>query len=213
MKTNEVVYDVLLADDELREEFYLRLAEFAKTLAIAPSSEKFLTETDEKTLLRYKFDLRKFQSLRASVQLRYAESVDYREYEPKIRKLLDTHIQANEVIQLNEPVNIFDDHLFNLVKDEQGLYQKGKTTASRADTIAHATKRAITERIDEDPAFYEKFSRLIQQAIDDYRAQRLSDLDYFHKVVDIRNNVVDLLADWNLAVNGNKPFPIKGLDQ
>ncbi len=23
----------------------------------------------------------------------------------------------------------------------------------------------------------------------------------------------DLLADWNLAVHGNKPFPIKGLDQ
>jgi hypothetical protein len=23
----------------------------------------------------------------------------------------------------------------------------------------------------------------------------------------------DLIADWNLAVNGKKPFPIKGLDQ
>lgn len=23
----------------------------------------------------------------------------------------------------------------------------------------------------------------------------------------------DLLSDWNLAVNGEKPFPIKGLDQ
>jgi hypothetical protein len=23
----------------------------------------------------------------------------------------------------------------------------------------------------------------------------------------------DLLADWSLAVNGKKPFPIKGLDQ
>jgi hypothetical protein len=23
----------------------------------------------------------------------------------------------------------------------------------------------------------------------------------------------DLLADWNLAVNGKRPFPIKGLDQ
>lgn len=23
----------------------------------------------------------------------------------------------------------------------------------------------------------------------------------------------DLLADWNLAVNGQKPFPIRGLDQ
>jgi hypothetical protein len=26
-------------------------------------------------------------------------------------------------------------------------------------------------------------------------------------------NREDLLADWDLAVNGKKPFPIKGLDQ
>ena len=120
---DEEAYEVLLADDELREEFYARLSEFGKTLGIALSSENFLTETDEKTLSRYKADLRKFQSLKASVKLRYAEAIDYRDYEPKIKKLLDTHIQANEVVQLNEPVNIFDDKMFNQVKEEQGVYQ------------------------------------------------------------------------------------------
>ena len=66
---DEEAYEVLLADDELREEFYSRLSEFGKTLGIALSSEKFLTETDEKTLSRYKADLRKFQALKASVKL------------------------------------------------------------------------------------------------------------------------------------------------
>lgn len=192
---DEEAYEVLLADDELREEFYSRLSEFGKNLSIALSSEKFLSETDEKTLSRYKVDLRKFQSLKASVKLRYAEAIDYRDYEPKIKKLLDTHIQANEVIQLNEPVNIFDDKMFNQVKEEQGVYQTRKTTASKADTIAHATKKVITEKMDEDPAFYEKFSKLIQQAIEDFRAKRISDLDYLHKVVDIRNKVVGKVHD------------------
>ena len=192
---DEEAYEVLLADDELREEFYSLLSEFGKTLGIALSSEKFLTETDEKTLSRYKSDLRKFQSLKVSVKLRYAEAIDYRDFEPKIKKLLDTHIQANEVIQLNEPVNIFDDKMFNQVKEEQGVYQTKKTTASKADTIAHATKRVITEKMDEDPAFYEKFSKLIQQAIENFRAKRISDLDYLNKVVDIRNNVVGKVHD------------------
>jgi len=192
---DEEAYEVLLADDELREEFYSRLSEFGKTLGIALSSEKFLTETDEKTLNRYKADLRKFQSLKASVKLRYAEAIDYRDYEPKIKKLLDTHIQANEVVQLNEPVNIFDDKMFNQVKEEQGVYKTKKTTASKADTIAHATKKVITEKMDEDPAFYEKFSKLIQQAIEDFRAKRISDLDYLNKVVDIRNKVVGKVHD------------------
>jgi type I restriction enzyme, R subunit len=187
---------VLLADDELREEFYGRLSEFGKTLGIALSSEKFLTETDEKTLSRYKADLRKFQSLKASVKHRYAESIDYRDYEPKIKKLLDTHIQASEVVQLNKPVNIFDDEAFKAVKEEQAIYGSAqKTTASKADTIAHATKKVITEKMDEDPAFYEKFSKLIQQAIEAFRAKRISDLDYLNKVVDIRNKVVGKVHD------------------
>jgi type I restriction enzyme R subunit len=42
----------------------------------------------------------------------------------------------------------------------------------------------------EDPAFYEKFSKLIQQAIEDFRAKRISDLDYLNKVSDIRTHVV-----------------------
>jgi type I restriction enzyme R subunit len=192
---DEEAYEVLLADDELREEFYSRLSGFGKTLGIALSSEKFLTETDEKTLFIYKADLRKFQSLKASVKLRYAEAIDYRDYEPKIKKLLDIHIQASEVVQLNEPVNIFDDKMFNQVKEEQGVYQTKKTTASKADTIAHATKKVITEKMDEDPAFYEKFSKLIQQAIEDFRAKRISDLDYLNKVVEIRNKVVGKVHD------------------
>ena len=192
---DEEAYEVLLADDEIREDFYVRLSEFGKNLAIALSSDKFLSDTDEDTLSRYKKDFRKFQSLKASVKLRYAEAIDYRDYEPKIKKLLDTHIQANEVIQLNEPVNIFDDKMFNQVKEEQGVYGTKKTTASKADTIAHATKKVITEKMGEDPAFYEKFSKLIQQAIESFRAKRISDLDYLNRVVDIRSKVVGKVHD------------------
>ena len=191
---DEEAYEVLLADDALREEFYQRLADYARTLGIALSSGQFVMSTPEATQQRYKDDLKRFQNLKAAVKLRYAESIDYRDYEPKIRKLLDTHIQANEVIRLNEPVNIFDDHTFNAVKEDQGVYA-GKTTAAKADAIAHATRKAITEKMGEDPAFYEKFSRLIQQAIDDFRARRLSDLEYLNRVTEIRDTVANRQHD------------------
>ena len=144
--------------------------------------------TEDTKLQRYKADLKRFHNLKAAVKLRYAEAIDYRDFEPKIKKLLDTHIQANEVIQLNEPVNIFDDKVFNVVKEEQGVY--GKTTAAKADAIAHATKKVITEMMAEDPAFYEKFSRLIQQAIEDFRAKRISDLEYLNRTLEYRTKVV-----------------------
>ncbi len=185
---DEEAYEVLLADDALREEFYQRLADYTKTLGIALSTEQFVMKTSDEKLKQYKDDLKRFQNLKSAVKLRYAEAIDYRDYEPKIKKLLDTHIQANEVIQLNEPVNIFDEKMFNQVKEEQGVYST-KTTAAKADAIAHATKKAITEKMDEDPAFYEKFSKLIQQAIDDFKAKRISDLEYLNRVTDIRNKV------------------------
>ncbi|SMG64400.1 type I site-specific deoxyribonuclease, HsdR family [methanotrophic bacterial endosymbiont of Bathymodiolus sp.] len=185
---DEEAYEVLLNDDDVREEFYERLSIYSKTLGIALSSEQFITVTDENKIRSYKDDLKRFQNLKSAVKLRYAEAIDYRDYEPKIKKLLDTHIQENEVTQLNEPVNIFDEKMFQMVKEEQGVYQ-AKTTASKADTIAHTTKRTISESMAEDPAFYEKFSKLIQDAIEDFKAQRISDLEYLNRVIGIRNKV------------------------
>jgi type I restriction enzyme R subunit len=179
------------------------LAQYAKTLGIALSTEAFVMKVDDEKLNRYKSDMRRFQKLRVAVKMRYAETVDYREYEPKIKKLLDTHIQANEVIQLNEPVNIFDSNMFTMVKEEQGVY--GKTTAAKADAIAFATKKVITEKMEEDPAFYAKFSKLIQQAIDDFRAKRLSDLEYLNKAMEIRDKVVTRRHDdMPVALEGNE---------
>ncbi len=191
-RQDEEAYEQLLADEKIRENFYGRLSAYAKTLAIAMSSEAFITTTPENRLKAYKSDLKRFTNLKAAVKLRYAESIDYRDYEPKIQKLLDTHISANEVLKLNEPVNIFDGAAFQKVVEEQG---QGKPTAAKADMIAHATKRAITEHLDEDPAFFEKFSKLIQQAIDDYRAGRISDLEYLTRASEIKEAVVDRKID------------------
>jgi len=186
-KRDEEAYESLLADEKLRDEFYERLAAYAKTLAIAFSSVDFISSTPEARQQAYRTDLKNFQNLKAAVKLRYAEAIDYRDFEPRIRKLLDTHISANEVVRLNEPVNIFDEQAFRHVVEAHG---PAKSAAAKADIIAHATKRAITERLEQDPAFYEKFSKLIQQAIDDYRAKRISDLEYLRRASDIREAVV-----------------------
>lgn len=191
---DEEAYEKLLADDAIREDFYQRLTDYSKTLQMALSAESFVMNTSQDKINEYKNDLKRFQNLRASVKLRYAESIVYRDYEPKIRKLLDVHIQANEVLQLNEPVNIFDDKSFSEVKEEQGVYG-GKSKGSKADTIAHATKKAITEKMEEDPAFYQKFSVLIQNAIDDFRAQRISETEYLNHVIDIRDRVASKKHD------------------
>lgn len=195
-RRDEEAFELLLADERRRADFYERLAAYAKTLALALSSERFIIETDERKLRGHKNDLKRFVSLKAAVKLRYAEAVDYRDFEPRIKKLLDTHITASEVVRLNEPVNIFDEAAFRKVVEEHVPGGPARPSlGAKADRIAHATRRAIHERLEQDPAFYEKFSKLIQQAIDDYRANRLSDLDYLHRVTMIRDAVVSRTGD------------------
>lgn len=180
-KNDEEAYEQLLADEKLRDEFYRRLREYAKTLSIALSSEQFLMQTEPADMTRYRTALRRFEKLRTSVQFRYAEAVDYRDYEPKIKKLLNTHIHADTVTQLNKPAYIINDEGRSmLVAEEEPPF--GVSTAAQADHIAFMAKQTINENMDEDPAFYEKFSVLIQQVIDDFRQKRISDIEYLSKV-------------------------------
>lgn len=185
---DEESFEQVLANEEVRDTFYERLSAFSKCLMIALSSEVFIKQTDSDTIAKYKNDLKRFVMLKEAVKLRYAESISYKDYEPRIKKLLDQHIQAFEVIQLNEPVNIFDEEHFQKVLNEQG--QSNKKTASVADTIAHNVKKVILAELGKDPGFFEKFSTLIQKAIDEFKAQRISDLEYLKRVTEIRDQVV-----------------------
>ena len=128
--------------------------------------------------------LRRFQKLRTAVRKRYQEDIDFKLYEERVRKLLDQHIHANEIVTLTAPVNIFDEKAFDEAVGEQA------TPASKADMIASLTQRTITERMEEDPVYFEKISALIQKAIDDHRAQRISQLEFLNIVRDAREQVV-----------------------
>jgi type I restriction enzyme R subunit len=67
--------------------------------------------------------------------------------------------------------------------------ETGVSEASRADRIASATRRTITEKMDEDPTFYRSFSELLEETIRDYRAKRISERDYLKNVVDLASKV------------------------
>jgi type I restriction enzyme R subunit len=156
-----------LFDEPLRHEFYERLKTFGRTLHLALSSDKLLDVMTQADVDRYRNDYSQFAELRLSVQMRYQETVDLRDYEPRIRRLLDDHVTALPAETIIEQLNINDPAALKAVVDEEGT-----TPGSKADRIVSATRKTITERMDEDPAFYARFSELLQQAIDEYRRRR-----------------------------------------
>ncbi|TAA65093.1 type I restriction endonuclease subunit R [Shinella sp. JR1-6] len=177
-------YARLLADEETREEFYRRLSEFSRTFTVALASPAFVENTKPELLKRWKDDLGRFTSLRASVSLRYADRVDWRDYEKRVRQLLDRHVIARDVVTLVEPLNIFDDIAIEARRTEQT-----ETDASIADTIAHQLTRSIEEKWDEDPVFFEKFSKLVSDTIADFHKGRINELTYLNKVKQLREKV------------------------
>jgi type I restriction enzyme R subunit len=184
-KKDEEAFELALADKDTRDDFYSRLSGFCRILKIALSSIHWVNGTPEEKIERYKRDAGFFQKLRASVKIRYAEEIDYRDYEKQIQKMLNTYVQADEVIQVVEPVNIFEREAFKAEVD------KARSDRAKADIIANRTKKTITEKMEEDPFFYRKFSMLLQQVIDDYRAHRITDAEYLKQVTDVMTQVRD----------------------
>lgn len=156
-----------LFDEPLRHEFYERLRSFGRALHLALSSDKLLDVIGQADVDRYRNDHAQFAELRIAVQRRYQETVDLRDYEPRIRRLLDDHVTALPAETVVELLNINDSAALQAVVEEEGA-----TAGSKADRIVSATRRTITERMAEDPAFYARFSELLQQAIDEYRRRR-----------------------------------------
>lgn len=188
-RQDEEEYEVHLADDAERQRFYEKLSVYSRTLAVALSTAKFFEETPEEKIGRYKRDLAFFQKLRVSVKRRYAEEIDYKEYEAKIQKLINAHVGASEVMRITPQVNIFEREKF------QAEVEKLETVGAKADTIAHRTQRTITEKMDEDPYFYRKFSKVLQEAIEAHRQQRISDAEYLSRVTEVMNSVRDRTGD------------------
>jgi type I restriction enzyme R subunit len=183
-KRDAEAYQQLLKDESIRVLFYDKLASFAKSFKLAISSVQFHKEVEERVIARYKDDLAMFLKLRMAVVERYSDEIDYRQYEGQIQKLIDTHITTEKIEVITKLVNIFDKDKFQ---------QEVETTtgvAAKADKIASRTARHISEKLDEDPAFYKKFSQMLKETIADYEAKRISEAQYLHKVDEIMNKVL-----------------------
>lgn len=178
-KNDREEYEVWLEDEEHREEFYKLLSHFGRNLGIALESEKVYDSLPEEELNKYKQDFRFFQDLRRSVKLRYSDTIDHKEYEAKMQKLMDNYIAAEEVIRVTNPVDILNTKAF-----EEEIERLGSKRA-KADAIRTRLTKSIHTKWDENPSFYKKFSERIEEAIKEYRDKRISEAEYLNRMKDI----------------------------
>lgn len=195
-------YEQHLKFEDDRDKFYERLSNFAKTLQLALGNFKFLEETPESKINTYKQDLKFFLNLRVSLKSRYAETIDRKEYETKIQKLIDTYVTSDEIIQVTEPVDIFDVEKFKAEVD------KKNNPRSKADTIAYRISRTISEKWDDDPIFYKKLSELLKEAIEKYSKQIMDEAERLRNDNAYLNRVTEILTMARTRTGDDVPISI-----
>lgn len=177
-----------LGDKNIRDEFADYLRGFQKALHLALTTPRFHEEVDAGTIERYLYDLRRFVKLRAAVNLRYQESVDFKAIEPQIRKLLSEYVSAVDVKKLTlEPFDMLDQ-----AKRDELLGDM--ETAAQADLVASLTRKRIeVDLMDADPVLYKRFSEMLQQVIDDFRQGALAQIggprEYLRRVQEVSDAV------------------------
>ena len=168
--------EVSLADEKRRETFYNLLCAFGKALNMVLNSERAYAALSREELKTCQDAFLFFAKVRRSVKIRYCDAIDNEEYEPMMQNLLDTHLSVAGLKQITTPIDILNKEDF-----ERELEDLGSLRA-KADAIASKLTRSISEKYQENPAYYDSFSKRIKEALEEYRERVISEAEYLAKM-------------------------------
>lgn len=168
--------EVFLADEKKREEFYNRLCSLGKALNLVLNAEQAYSAFPKDELKRYQDTFLFFSRVRRSVKIRYCDAIDNREYEPLMQNLLDTHLSVAGLKQITSPIDILNKDDFQRELESLG------SARAKADAITSRLTRSISQKYQENPAYYDSFSKRIKNALEQYKAQVISEAEYLEKM-------------------------------
>lgn len=168
--------EVFLADDKARQEFYALLCAFGRALNLVLNAEQAYNALGKEERQKYQDTFIFFSKVRRSVKLQYCDAIDNAEYEPLMQNLLDTHLSVAGLKKITSPIDILNKDDFEKELEELGSLR------SKADAIASRMTKSISEKRDENPAYYDSFSKRIRDALALYREKVISEAEYLAKM-------------------------------
>lgn len=181
-KTDAEEIEVFLSDDKLREQFYKLLCIFGKTLSVVLNSDKAYEAMPKKESKKIQDAFILFSKIRRSVKIRYCDGIDNSEYEPLMQNLLDTHLSVAGLKRITNPVDIL-----NKEELEKELNELGSLCA-KADAIHSKMTKSISVNYDENPVYYDSFSKRIKEALQEYKDKVVTESEYLTKMCSIMDD-------------------------
>ena len=168
--------EVFLADDKIREDFYNLLCSFGRALSLVLNAEQAYNAVPKEERKRYQDTFTFFAKVRRSVKIRYCDSIDNSEYEPLMQNLLDTHLSVAGLRQITNPIDILNKDDFEKELEELGSLR------AKADAISSRMTKSISEKHDENPVYYDSFSKRIKEALELYKEKVITEAEYLAKM-------------------------------
>lgn len=143
------------------------------------NSEKAYGAFEKSEITKYQSAFIFYSKVRRSVKIRYADSIDNREYEKQMQNLLDTHLSVVGVKKITNPVDILNKDELEKELEELGSQR------SKADAITSHMTKSIKVHRNENPAYYDSFSKRIKEALEEYKNRVVSEAEYLDKMKSI----------------------------
>ena len=179
------------SNEPKRIELYKLTAAFVRAYANI-ANEMIKAGYTEVTAQEIKDEVSHYDDVCQIIKLASGDYIDLKDYEPDMRQLLDTYIEAADT----ETISNFDNTpLVELLVDNredaiaalpEGIRNNEDAVTS---TIANNVRRLIVDRLDINPRYYEELSNLLDDLIQERRRGALDYREYLSQIADLSGQV------------------------
>ena len=200
---------------ELAEREPQRVALYTATVSLVRAYAAIADDLDAAKysaddIARIKAELQRYLNLREIIRKASGETIDLKAYEADMRHLIDTYIEADGP----RPISAFGNMPLLELIVKAGIAGaidtlpggiKGSKDAV-AETIANNVRSKIIQEHLNNPAYYDRMSKLLEEIIADLRAKRVDYEAYLQRIADLAKRVLTGLDDATPDVLKTRPW-------
>jgi type I restriction enzyme R subunit len=135
-----------------------------------------------------KAEVEHYENVRAEVKLASGDYIDLKSYEPAMRHLIDTYIQADA----SKQISAFDDlSLMQLIATRGADFVKELPAAIRdnheavAEVIVNNVRKVVIDKSAINPKYYERMSELLDGLIEERRREAVNYQAFLARIVEL----------------------------
>ena len=179
----------LLLNEAKRVSLYKNVAAFVRAYSNM-ANEMEAAGYSAKQAQEIKAEVEHFAAMRQDIKKASRDEVDMKQYEPAMRRLLDTYVKADdsEIVIDFEQLGLIE-LIVEKAKQNPPNSASKKVPEAMAETIENNVRKVMIDGQPINPKYYEKMSELLDALIAQRREEAISYEAYLKKVKELAQNV------------------------